>query len=87
MMTFSVPLVTIPLFLLFSTNVFTDMTTATWNPASDLLMIKLLVEYPAQKDSIMNWTLLVQKTLFSKSSDKRAKHQKCLDFAAQLSVR
>lgn len=70
MMTFSVPLVTIPLFLLFSTNVFTDMTTATWNPASDLLMIKLLVEYPAQKDSIMNWTLLVQKTLFSKSSDK-----------------
>lgn len=70
MMTFSVPLVTIPLFLLFSTNVFTDMTTATWNPASDLLMVKLLVEYPAQKDSIMNWTLLVQKTLFSKSSDK-----------------
>lgn len=46
------------------------MTTATWNPASDLLMVKLLVEYPAQKDSIMNWTLLVQKTLFSKSSDK-----------------
>lgn len=44
MVTFSVPLVTIPLSALFSTNVFTDMTTATWNPASDLLMIKLLVE-------------------------------------------
>lgn len=42
--TFSVPLVTMPLSALFSTDVFTDMTTATWNPASDLLMIKLLVE-------------------------------------------
>lgn len=42
--TFSVSLVTMPLSALFSTNVFTDMTTATWNPASDLLMIKLLVE-------------------------------------------
>lgn len=57
MMIFLVPLVTIPLyyyFYLFSTKVFTVVPTINWNLAYDLLMIKLLVEYPFQKDYIMN---------------------------------
>lgn len=55
---------TLLLFLpLFSTNVFTDVPTITWNLASDLLTIKLLVEYPFQKDYIMNWNFNLSRKL------------------------
>lgn len=84
-MTFSVLLVTTPLFALFSINVFTDMTTATWNPASVLLMIKLLVDYRAQKDSIMNWNLSLSRKRCLASLRQKAEHQKCSDFAIQFS--
>lgn len=39
------------------------MPTITWNLASHLLTIKLLVKYPFQKDYIMNWNSNLSRKL------------------------
>lgn len=39
------------------------MPTITWNLASDLLMIKLQVEHPFQKDYVMNWNFNLSRKL------------------------
>lgn len=39
------------------------MPTITWNLASDLLTIKLLIEYPFQKDYITKWNSSLPRKL------------------------